>query len=381
MLSKSNNKITPNGICAMTITIASIICFLVHTASGQNACRNPNNQIGTCISIYDCPAMLKLIRKNPLTAADRQFAQQSQCSNGSGRAPYVCCASEGDATSTTTPGNGEGLILPTVPQCGQAAVGDRIYNGNDTLLDEFAWMALIEYIGSDGKPVLNCGGSLINQRYILTAAHCVTGAVLRQVGRLNRIRLGEYDLSKDIDCIKSDCNNPVVNMGIEEVIPHPQYDDSSQHKQNDIALIRLNGVVQYTDFIKPVCLPSALGQRSSLRTGTNLIVAGWGRTLTSRQSNIKQKLFIPLNDFQECSEKFATKRIRLATSQLCVGGEFTRDSCDGDSGGPLMSGEDNTNYAIEGVVSFGNRCGLENWPGIYTKVSDFEPWIRSTIRA
>lgn len=366
----------------MSIAGALVAFFLVQLVHGQNACRTPDNKNGACISIYDCPSILQLIKRTPLSAADRQFAQRSQCSNGSGRSPYVCCSQEdiSNPTSGSTPGNGEGVIIPTVPQCGQTAVGDRIYNGNDTLLDEFAWMALLEYIDSSRRPVLNCGGSLINQRYVLTAAHCVTGAILRQVGRLNRVRLGEYDLSKDIDCIKNDCNDPVVNMGIEEVIPHPEYDDSSPNKQNDIALIRLNGVVKYTDFIKPVCLPSVLSQRSSLRTGTNLIVSGWGRTLTSRQSNIKQKLFIPINDFEECSEKFATKRIQLASSQLCVGGEFTKDSCDGDSGGPLMSGEDNTNFAIEGVVSFGNRCGLENWPGIYTKVADFEPWIRSSLR-
>ncbi|XP_055852033.1 serine protease 7-like [Episyrphus balteatus] len=385
MFSKNNNnKNVTHNIYSMSMAVVAlvVVCILVDSSSAQNSCRTPDNKSGSCISIYDCANILSLIKKTPLSNADKLFAQQSQCQNGVGRSPFVCCATGGGNAAGPGPsaGNGEGVILPSLPRCGQAAVGDRIYNGNDTLLDEFAWMVLLEYVGRDNKPILNCAGSLINQRYVLTAAHCVTGAILREVGRLNRIRLGEYDLSKDIDCLGKDCADPVINMGFEEVIPHPQYDDSSKNKANDIALIRLDGVVTYTDFIKPVCLPSAFGVQSQLRTGTNLIVAGWGRTLDSRQSKIKQKLYIPINDFQECSEKFAAKRIQLESSQLCVGGQWLQDSCDGDSGGPLMREANKLNYAIEGVVSFGNRCGLEEWPGIYTKVSDFEPWIKATLR-
>ena len=74
------------------------------------------------------------------------------------------------------------------------------------------------------------------------------------------------------------------------------------------------------------------------------------------------------------------KSVTIAESQLCAGGIFAEDSCDGDSGGPLMAQNRGKVWAIEGVVSFGNRCGLENWPAVYTRVTNYEDWIKSKLR-
>ncbi|XP_055849083.1 serine protease 7-like [Episyrphus balteatus] len=353
-----------------------VACLLVQFSRAENSCTTPYNKNGTCISIRDCAPLLSLISKTPLSDADKQFAKQSQCENGIGSLPHVCCPTEEPSVN-----NGEGNILPSVPQCGKVSPGNRILNGIHPSLDEFPWLALLEHsdIQNDNRSVFYCVGSLINSRYVLTAAHCITGAILQRVGPLNRVRLGEYDLSVEIDCEGGICADTFVNMKIEATIPHPQYNESNRNRENDIGLIRLDEVVTYTKYIKPICLPSALGQPSSLTTGTNLIVSGWGDTTISRESYIKQKVFIPIIDFQECSEKYATRRIQLASSQLCAGDQSFRGSCVGDSGEPLMSGGGKINYAIEGVNSF-NRCGIDEWPGVYTKVSDFESWIRSTIR-
>ena len=93
--------------------------------------------------------------------------------------------------------------------------------------------------------------------------------------------MGEYDLRTDIDCVGKDCNEKVLQVGVEETIPHPQFDTSNANRHHDIALIRLNADVTYTDFIRPVCLPLAgiATRRSSFDTGELLTVAGWGRTL------------------------------------------------------------------------------------------------------
>lgn len=70
----------------------------------------------------------------------------------------------------------------------------------------------------------------------------------------------------------------------------------------------------------------------------------------------------------------------MADTQLCAGGEANKDSCYGDSGGPLMKlHERNNQWILEGVVSFGTRCGTQNWPGIYTRVSKYLDWITSNI--
>lgn len=94
------------------------------------------------------------------------------------------------------------------------------------------------------------------------------------------VRLGEYDTSTTRDCIEDDCADPVVNIGIDTQIAHPDYDDNRRNKANDIGLIRLSADVNYTFFIQPICLPSALNFSRS-EPATRLNSAGWGRTLAS----------------------------------------------------------------------------------------------------
>lgn len=95
------------------------------------------------------------------------------------------------------------------------------------------------------------------------------------------MRLGEYDLSTDVDCIDRDCNPPVLEIEVEEAIPHPQYEASSRHRHNDIALIRLRTPVQLNEYIQPVCLPLP-SVRSAINNSELLVVSGWGRTLLSK---------------------------------------------------------------------------------------------------
>lgn len=380
-----------------------LVAMLLHCAvHAQQNCRNPNQNTGYCLSVYDCPSLLSLLQTNLLTTDERNFLRESQCDNGFGRMPYVCCTQDknylGRTTTTTTTrptdttprrptipqpttlngGNGQGeSLLPRRPACGPNSFVDRVYNGNDTAIDDFVWMALLEYRDRSGQFVLNCGGSLINNLYVLTAAHCVVGKVLTEVGQLTTVRLGEYDTSSEIDCVQNVCNKPVIKVGIEESIVHPQYDPKSNDGHHDIALLRLNQPVELNAFLQPVCLPLA-SVRSALNTNDKLVVSGWGRTLLTRMSSIKQRLDLTVADPDYCKTKFATRRVNLISSQLCAGGEFSRDSCDGDSGGPLMRWTDA--WYLEGIVSFGNKCGLEGWPGVYTRVSDYIDWIVGTIR-
>lgn len=130
-------------------------------------------------------------------------------------------------------------------------------------------------------------------------------------------------------------------------------------------------------FVRPICLPKS--RATSLRTGDFAFVVGFGRTLTSKTSSIKQKLQLPIFDFAKCRDKFSTKGVEITEYQLCAGGEYQRDSCDGDSGTGLMSFDGN-NWTLEGIVSFGYLCGLEGWPGIYTKVSAYAEWIEKHSR-
>lgn len=95
--------------------------------------------------------------------------------------------------------------------------------------------------------------------------------------------MGEYNTETLTDCDQdNDCStNQHVDISVEQAIPHTGFDDSSVNRHNDIALIRLDRYVDYNDFIKPVCMPWAVngGIQRSFSAGTNLTVAGWGRTL------------------------------------------------------------------------------------------------------
>lgn len=153
---------------------------------------------------------------------------------------------------------------------------------------------------------------------------------------------------------------------------------ASRNKANDIALVRLERDVVYTKYVQPICMPSTLGLgRSAPDAG--LFASGWGRTLQTRQSAVKMKVTLPIVDQDQCREKYAGIRAAIVDSQLCAGGLFAVDTCDGDSGGPLMR-VSKSQWSIEGIVSFGRACGLEGWPAIYTRVSSYEDWIRTVIR-
>lgn len=134
------------------------------------------------------------------------------------------------------------------------------------------------------------------------------------------------------------------------------------------------------DFVRPICLPSSQDARTEV--GEKLTVAGWGRTEYSNFSPIKLKLQVPVVSDYQCAERFRTLRVALQDSQLCAGGERGRDSCNGDSGGPLMDTfkNDSGQWYVKGIVSFGAKCGLDGWPGVYTRVASYLQWIRQNVR-
>lgn len=99
-----------------------------------------------------------------------------------------------------------------------------------------------------------------------------------------------------------------------------------------------------------------------------------------RQSTIKQHVELPLTDQNDCIQKYRKLGITVTTDQLCAGGIFGYDTCDGDSGNPLMKASTYA-FIVEGVVSFGRSCGLEDFPAVYTRVSNYDNWIRSNVRA
>lgn len=364
-------------------SLGVILVIAAVAVQGQGSCSAPDGKAGRCILLRSCNSLFTLIKKKPLEQEDRAFLSRSQC--GWSRAdnhPLVCCSDPLD-----TPIRVGASLLPAVGVCG-IQTSDRIVGGVNTKIDEFPWLALLKYAKPNDLFGFHCGGVLINDRYVLTASHCVNGKDIPTTWNLVEVRLGEWDTSTEQDCeglgVDADCSPDPIDVVIENKLPHPQYNPQSVEQYNDIALLRLATRVSYSDFIKPICLPRTAELRDKSIIGLKLQVAGWGRTATARYSAVKQKVGVDGVDIARCNQVYQKESVTLLDGQLCAGGVSGKDSCQGDSGGPLMGVGTSGNvqfWYLAGLVSFGpTPCGQEGWPGVYTKVAKYVDWIENSLQ-
>ncbi|XP_077289421.1 trypsin-1-like [Arctopsyche grandis] len=240
--------------------------------------------------------------------------------------------------------------------CGQTNTRKRIVGGQETQVNEYPWMTLLLYNGQ-----FYCGGSLINDRYILSAAHCVSGFKEEKMS----IRLLEHDRDTDNE-------TETITRKIARVLRHPRY--SNQNYNNDIALLRLDEKVELVGKLRPVCMPVS----GKSFTGYDGIVTGWGALEEhGAVANALQEVTVPIMSNEEC-RKTAYGEKRITDNMLCAGfPEGMKDSCQGDSGGPLHIVNSTTNlHHVVGVVSWGEGCAQADHPGVYTRVNRYNTWIR-----
>lgn len=273
--------------------------------------------------------------------------------------------------------------LPPAGRCGNQAK-DRIFGGTDAGIRDYPWMTLIHYSKRGRAGGFFCGGALIHEKYVITAAHCISGTSLTKAGyAADSVRLGEHDLSSTQDCEEGECADPVQNIDVAQTIVHEQYEANADSQGNDIALIRLARAAPYTDFIRPICLPVASQLRNKNFDGAPLVVAGFGKTEYASRSEIKQQLEVSGVNTNRCDEIYQRYLgLKLNSKQLCAGGVEGEDSCSGDSGGPLMgldrSNPTNPYVYLAGIVSLGpTKCGTAGYPGVYTRTEKYIDWILS----
>ncbi|XP_037088976.1 phenoloxidase-activating factor 3-like [Pollicipes pollicipes] len=378
-------------------------------------CKDYAKRPGRCSTLRDCPAWLQIVSNNP-TTGDISNLRKSLCQPPQG-IPLVCCAFDTpDQTAVpiqrptqrptrrptqqptqqpTPPPAPSGdnrepeqhpnrRLLPTDNFCG-INIHDRIVGGEQADIGEYPWLAVLGYeVVGTGDTEFNCGGTLINDWYVVTAAHCVTN--LPSDYRLSTVRLGEHNLITSPDCQERDglksCSEREQDFTPVEVLPHPDYSKPNRY-WNDIALLRLDRPVSKNAGVSPICLPFGEA-RTRDYTGSNMWVAGFGLTEAfGDSSNVLMELRVPVVSNQRCAAVFRRQQARIGPKQICAGAERGRDSCAGDSGGPLM-GIDRFGppYRLIGVVSFGvSRCGTADVPGVYTRVSEYLNWILDNMRA
>lgn len=251
--------------------------------------------------------------------------------------------------------------------------GNKLTNTQSDI-GEFPWLALIEYLDSNGKLQVPCEGTLIHAQYVLTAGHCMVQENLGNLKPTN-VRLGEYDTATEADCIDEVCNAAPVVIAIKDVMVHPEYDPKLAIKQNDIALIRLVEPAPYTDFVRPICLPTADVTPDAASGSLPLLNAGWGAYV--HRSNVKQFAVQVFKNFADCQESYAPLKQQVFETQICASGEDEQHSCQGGPGGSLMMKDPESNaYIIHGLLSYGPpRCETMNVPDVFTKVYSYLDFI------
>uniref|UniRef100_A0A8C9XPT7 Peptidase S1 domain-containing protein n=1 Tax=Sander lucioperca TaxID=283035 RepID=A0A8C9XPT7_SANLU len=243
------------------------------------------------------------------------------------------------------------LIVCLSAVCGITPLNTRIVGGQNAPLGNWPWQASLQTSGSHF-----CGGSLINSQWVLTAAHCFSSLT---------VSLGLQSLQG---------SNPYgVSRTVTKVIKNPNY--NSKTNDNDICLLQLSSPVTFTNFIVPVCL-AAPG--STFFSGVSSWVTGWGDVNISLPppGNLME-VNVPIVGNRECNCDYGVGSItnNMICAGLRAGG---KDSCQGDSGGPLVS-KQGSRWILGGIVSFGNGCAKPNFPGVYTRVSQYQSWINNQI--
>ncbi|XP_052871419.1 serine protease snake-like, partial [Anopheles cruzii] len=243
-----------------------------------------------------------------------------------------------------------------------------IVGGEQAKYGEFPHHALLGYPRETDSSQYDfrCGGTLISDRHVLTAAHCFSE------GNPAVVRLGEYDTANVSD--------EEVQFGIEDFLKHPQY--SNTRSYHDIALIRLDRQVWLTKYVRPACLWD-----SESRNITRYVATGFGYNETIGIELSTTMMKVQLDEFpvDDCARAFAgQKRFRngVQAGQICVGSIVGgKDTCQGDSGGPLqvLANPKTCIYHVVGITSTGGACGVGHSKAIYTKVSYYLDWIEDHV--
>ncbi|KAG6448119.1 venom protease [Manduca sexta] len=290
-----------------------------------------------------------------------------------GQSMGVCCPED------TTVGGPEGLAgdLPaTAPQegedetllkinqaqnrgCGLSTRAQgRVFGSRPANPREWPWMASITPEGFEQY----CGGVLITDRHVLTAAHCTRRWEANEL----YVRLGEYDFKRTNDTRS-------YNFRVVEKVQHVDFEISNYH--HDIAILKLDKPAIFNTYVWPICLPPP-GLSIENETVT---VIGWGtQWYGGPHSHVLMEVSFPIWTHQNCIEVHTNS---IFDESICAGGhEGGRDACQGDSGGPLMYQMPSGRWAVVGIVSWGVRCGEPNHPGIYTRVDKYIGWIMENAR-
>lgn len=271
------------------------------------------------------------------------------------------------------PALGSAALLMAAPLAAQNyAVQPRIYGGDDARQGDWPWMAYVA-IEYTARPSQLCGGVLIAPDLLVTAAHCV----FNESTQSNFIYVLVDEVDKNADTFSSAAFAP-------NIIPHEAYDPLAENYQNDIAILKLNDQLDVARFPSLGSLSDVAYLENLSPSGRNDIMTalGWGRTESSTVSfpDILQQVQIDYIPRATCSSQWSSNPdVTITTGMLCAAEpnpptSAGQDTCNGDSGGPLLIGSP-TRPQVLGLTSFGSTCGPANPPAVYTNIAHHIGWI------
>ncbi|XP_055891497.1 trypsin-like [Biomphalaria glabrata] len=266
--------------------------------------------------------------------------------------------------ATTVPSRVFTSPQPTCPY-GPVLPDSKIYGGFEAEPGEFPWVVMLLRDG-----VFFCAGTIVDSTHVMTAAHCFKyfpeSAVYEVLAGHHKFDISQSEVGDQ-------------RVAVKTIKVHENFNQNTY--SNDIAMITLTSPLTITSYVTPACLPSVSDSLEPTCT-----VAGWGKTNGGKPPTVLMNVRLNAYNATECLKTFDQSKnlldIQVANDMICAAnGTFGgKDSCTGDSGGPLMcskmTSDGSYRYFVFGIVSNGNGCAIPGEPGVYTNVARFLNWIK-----